>query len=170
VRVVEKASPASLRAALAEAPVDVLHLRAPGSPGSVQLEDGTGRPRAFTADELLDDAVPAGRLPPVVVLALQPGDGAAAAGEPVLAARLVARGAGAVVTADTALGHDLAIALLGRVYQELARVPGTDVVTAIADARRDRTGDDWASVTVTVATGDGSGTGTGSTRRRRPAL
>lgn len=68
VREVEFATTAAIRAALDAEPFHVLHLSGHGSPGRLVLEDEQGNARTVDADEFVDDAIPPGRMPPMVVL------------------------------------------------------------------------------------------------------
>jgi hypothetical protein len=83
-------------------PVHVLHLSGHGRPGLLELEREDGNARQVTADQFVTEAVPPGRMPPVIALAACHTD-AAAAGDPSFAARLIARGANVVIGTETAV-------------------------------------------------------------------
>ena len=71
-----------------------------GIPGLLELEDEDGNARKVTADQFVTEAVPPGRMPPVIALASYHTD-AAAVGDPSFAARLIARGANVVIGTET---------------------------------------------------------------------
>ncbi|MGI5243969.1 tetratricopeptide repeat protein [Dactylosporangium sp. CA-139066] len=137
VEVVPFATTAAIRAALnVPGGVHVLHISAHGKPGALILEDEEGRAREVTAEQLLVEAVPAGRMPPVISLAACYTDAAGEADGSSYAARLAAHGACAVIGTQTSVTDRYATLLFARVYAELAGSPGADVVQAVADARR----------------------------------
>ena len=68
VRVVPFATCAAIREELDRGPAHVLHISGHGSPGTLNLEDEDGSARPVTADEFVNQAVPPGRMPPVVTL------------------------------------------------------------------------------------------------------
>ena len=80
VRVVPFATPAAIRAELDRGPAHVLHISGHGSPGLLYLENEDGSARPVTAEEFLDQAIPPGRMPPVVTLSACYTDAAASAG------------------------------------------------------------------------------------------
>ncbi|HET8682741.1 MAG TPA: CHAT domain-containing protein, partial [Micromonosporaceae bacterium] len=135
VQVVPFATTAAIRAALDGGGVHVLHISAHGGPGVLVLEDDNGRAREVTADELVDEAVPAGAMPPVVALAACYTDTPDADGVS-FAGRLLARGAAAVVGTETSVTDRYATSLFARVYTGLAETSHPDVVRAVAEARR----------------------------------
>ncbi|MGI5241594.1 tetratricopeptide repeat protein [Dactylosporangium sp. CA-139066] len=137
VEVVPFATTAAIRAALnVPGGVHVLHISAHGKPGALILEDEEGRAREVTAEQLLVEAVPAGRMPPVISLAACYTDAAGEADGSSYAAQLAAHGACAVIGTQTSVTDRYATLLFARVYAELAGSPGADVVQAVADARR----------------------------------
>ncbi|MFI5908209.1 tetratricopeptide repeat protein [Dactylosporangium sp. NPDC051541] len=129
VRVVHFATTAAIRAALSAAPAHVLHLSGHGTPGFLVLEDEDGAARPVTADQFLDEAIPAGAIPPVFALA--------ACYTVSLAEGLLARGAGVVIATETSISDVYATRVFARVYARLAADPAADVVAAVADARAD---------------------------------
>jgi hypothetical protein len=169
VRVVPFATPEAIRAELEQAPAHVLHISGHGSPGQLDLEDADGAARPVTADELIDLAVPPGKMPPVITLSACYTDAAASQGGTSFAARLCQRGASAVIATETSITDAYATRLLARVYGTLAQDPGADVIGALAEARRlvqaeletstsprdTRLAElgAWAAVTVLAATG-----------------
>ncbi|MET8847768.1 tetratricopeptide repeat protein [Amycolatopsis sp. NPDC004625] len=168
VRVVPFATTEAIRAALDEAPAHVLHVSCHGGPGTLDLEDDQGALRRISAADLVAEAIPPGKMPPVVCLAAcytdVPGEDA-----PSLAAGLVEHGASVVIGTETSVTDWYATALFARIYQQLAQTEFPDVVAAVADARRtvqtqlassrhpreSRLAglDEWSVVTVLAATG-----------------
>ncbi len=136
VRVVPFATTAAIRAALDEAPAHVLHLSSHGGPGVLHLENEDGAARKVTAEQLVEEAVPPGKMPPVFCLAACYTDVPGEEGAPSLAASLVEHGASVVIGTETSVTDWYATALFARVYQELAQSSVPDVVAAVADARR----------------------------------
>ena len=169
VRVVPFATPAAIRAELDRGPAHVLHITGHGSPGLLDLEDEDGTARPVTADEFCDQAIPPGRMPPVVTLAACYTDAAATQGGVSFAARLCQRGAAAVIATETSITDTYANRLLARVYAALARARDADVVAALASARREVQAElgnspdkrdqelagmgEWAAVTILAASG-----------------
>jgi len=136
VRVVAFATPAAIRAELGRGPAHVLHITSHGSPGALNLENDDGSARPVTADEFVDQAIPPGRMPPVVVLSACYTDAAGSQDGASFAARLCQRGAAAVIATETSITDRYATRLLARVYGSLAQARDPDVVAALADARR----------------------------------
>jgi hypothetical protein len=101
--VVHFATTAEINAALWQEPVHVLHLSGHGRPGLLELEREDGNARQVTADQFVTEAVPPGRMPPVIALAACHTDATAAAGDPSFAARLIALGANVVIGTETAV-------------------------------------------------------------------
>ncbi|MDR7278264.1 tetratricopeptide (TPR) repeat protein [Catenuloplanes atrovinosus] len=173
VRVVPFATTAEIRAALERYPAHVLHLSGHGGPGRLELEDAEGNARSVTAAELIDEAVPAGRMPVVFGLAACHTGRESAAGDPSFAAGLIARGAGVVIGTETSISDGYATTLFARIYGRLAASSAAgqaaDVVTAVAEARIEvqqtltGSGDvrrqtlaglqEWATVSVTAPAG-----------------
>ena len=169
VRVVPFATTAAIRAELDRGPAHVLHISGHGAPGTLDLEDDDGAARPVTADEFVGQAIPAGRMPPVITLSACYTDAAASQEGLSFAARLCQRGAAAVVATETSITDVYATRLLARVYGTLAQASDPDLVSALADARRqvqaeletspDRRDNElaglgeWAAVTVLAATG-----------------
>ncbi|HZO64490.1 MAG TPA: tetratricopeptide repeat protein [Kribbellaceae bacterium] len=135
VRVLHFATTSAIRAALAEYPVHVLHVSAHGQPGLLVIEDDDGSARPVSADTLLDEAVPLGRVPPVVALAACHTAARVDDRGESFAARLLARGVSVVIAAETSISDAYAIRLFARIYGRLAADPVADAVAAVADAR-----------------------------------
>jgi tetratricopeptide (TPR) repeat protein len=169
VRVVPFASPAAIRATLEQAPAHVLHISGHGGPGVLQLETVGGAARAVSAEDFLAEAIPPGKMPPVIALAACYTDAVAAEGAPSFAARLCHNGAAVVIATETSVTDIYATRVFARVYGLLACAAQPDAVTALAEARRqvqrelgqssakrDQTVaalDEWATVTVLAASG-----------------
>ena len=169
VRVVPFATVAAIRDELSRGPAHVLHITGHGSPGSLILENDDGAARRVTADEFADHAIPPGQMPPVVTLSACYTDAAGSQGGASFAARLCQRGAAAVIATETSITDSYATRLLARVYGALAQASEPDVVSALAEARRQvqtelQTSPDarenklaglgeWAAVTVLAAAG-----------------
>ena len=169
VRVVPFATPAAIRDELDRGPAHVLHISGHGSPGTLDLENEDGSARPVTADEFVDQAIPPGRMPPVITLSACYTDAAASEGGTSFAARLCQRGAAAVIATETSITDTYATRLLARVYGTLAQARDPDVVAALADARRQVQAEletspdrrdtelaglgEWAAVTILAAAG-----------------
>ncbi|WP_327000260.1 tetratricopeptide repeat protein [Dactylosporangium sp. NBC_01737] len=137
VDVVPFASTAAIRAAL-DVPggIHVLHISAHGKPGALVLEHPDGRAREVTAEQLVTEAIPPGRMPPVISLAACYTDADGEAQGSSFAAQLAGRGACAVIGTQTSVTDRYATLFFARVYAELAESTDPDVVRAVADARR----------------------------------
>ena len=169
VRVVPFATPGAIREELDRGPAHVLHISGHGSPGTLSLENDDGSARTVTADEFLAQAVPPGRMPPVVTLSACYTDAAGSQGGASFAARLCQRGAAAVIATETSVTDTYATRLLARVYGTLTRSRDPDIVAALADARREVQAEletspdardnqlaglgEWAAVTILAAAG-----------------
>ena len=136
VRVVPFATTAAIRAELDRGLAHVLHVSGHGSPGTLDLENDDGSARTVSADEFADQAVPPGRMPPVVTLSACYTDAAGSQGGVSFAARLCQRGAAAVIATETSVTDRYSTRLLARVYGALAQASDPDVVAALAGARR----------------------------------
>ena len=68
VQIVHFATTAEIRAALAAEPAHVLHLSGHGQPGAIELEDDEGNARVLDARQFVAEAIPPGRMPPVIAL------------------------------------------------------------------------------------------------------
>ncbi len=164
VRVVPFATTSAIREALSAGDVHVLHLSGHGGPGILVLETDEGEARPVTAQQLLDEAVPAGCMPAVIALAACYTDVPAANGAASFAEALAANGAAAVIGTETSVTDRYATRLFARTYKNLARGGTADVVAAVVEARREvhqelRSSsdprdleiaelDEWAAVTV----------------------
>ncbi|MEV6346436.1 tetratricopeptide repeat protein [Actinoplanes sp. NPDC051851] len=137
VEVVPFATTAGIRAAL-DVPggVHVLHISAHGRPGVLVLEDEAGHARPVTAAELVAEAIPPGRMPPVVALAACYTDADGEEQGSSFAGRLAERGACAVIGTQTSVSDRYATLLFARVYAELAASSDPDVLVAVCEARR----------------------------------
>ncbi|MDQ5808357.1 MAG: CHAT domain-containing protein, partial [Actinomycetota bacterium] len=136
VRIVPFATTGALRDELDRAPAHVLHLTGHGRPGVLVLEDGEGAARDVSAEQLVAEAIPPGRMPPVIALAACHTD---VPEDPKLgsfARELLARGARLVIATETSVSDRYATSFFARVYRALAATDNPDVVQAVADARR----------------------------------
>lgn len=133
---VEFATTEALRAVLEKAPVHVLHITGHGTPGAIVLEDVAGRSRLVSADELVAEAFPEGRTPPVVSLAACFTGAIAADGGKSFADRLIELGVPAVVATETSVTDVYATDFFAALYRNLARSAAPDLVHAVAEARR----------------------------------
>ena len=169
VRVVPFATVAAIREELDRGPAHVLHISGHGSPGTLNLENEDGSARPVTADELTDQAIPAGKMPAVITLSACYTDAAATQDSISFAARLCQRGAAAVIATEISITDTYATRLLARVYGTLAQARDPDVVAALAEARRQVQAEletspdrrdtelaglgEWAAVTILAAAG-----------------
>ena len=136
VRIVHFATTREIRAALKAEPAHVLHVSGHGRPGAIELEDDDGNARVLDAAQFVTEAIPPGRMPPVIALSACHTDAATAAGDPSFAAALIAYGAAAVIGTETAVTDVYATRVFARIYEELALAEDPDVITAVAQARR----------------------------------
>ena len=136
VRIVHFATTGEIRAALAAEPAHVLHLSGHGRPGAIELEDADGNGRVLDAAQFVAEAIPPGRMPPVIALSACHTDAATAAGDPSFAAALIGLGASAVIGTETAVTDVYATRVFARIYEELAQAEVPEVITAVAQARR----------------------------------
>jgi CHAT domain len=169
VRVVRFATTAAISSALEAEDFHVLHISAHATPGTLVLEHDDGRARPIDPDTFVDEAVPAGAMPPLVCLAACHTNVAAAGAAPSFAARLLQRGAAGVVATETTVTDRYATRLFARLYGRLAEAAHPEVVRALCDARRavqaelEQTSegleqelallDEWAVVTLTAPEG-----------------
>jgi hypothetical protein len=169
VRVVHFATTTEVRAALHQHPAHVLHLSGHGGPGRLELEDEDGGARPVDAATFLTEAIPAGAMPPVIVLAACHTDAATATGDPSFAAALIAQGASVVIGTETSVTDIYATRMFSRIYESLVNTATPDVIAAVAEARRTIQRqllesrekrdeqlaelDEWAVVSVLAATG-----------------
>ena len=121
VRVVPFATPAAIREELGRGPAHVLHFSGHGAPGILQLENEDGTPRPVTAGQLVQLAIPPGRMPPVITLAACYTDAAASEDGISFAAQLCQYGATAVIAAETSITDTYTTRLLARLYGTLAQ-------------------------------------------------
>ena len=135
VRIVHFANTSEIRAALAAEPAHVLHLSGHGLPGAIELEDGDGNARVLDAQQFVAEAIPPGRMPPVIALSACYSD-TAAAGDLSFAAALMGLGAPVVIGTETAVTDVYATRVFSRIYGELAGAEVPEVIAAVAQARR----------------------------------
>ena len=135
VRIVHFATTSEIRAALAAEPAHVLHLSGHGRPGAIELEDENGSARVLGAQQFVAEAIPPGRMPPVIALSACYSD-AAAAGDSSFAAALIGLGAAVVIGTETAVTDIYATRVFARIYGELAAAEVPEVIAAVAQARR----------------------------------
>jgi tetratricopeptide (TPR) repeat protein len=135
VDVIERGSVAAIRVALARLPYHVLYLPAGATPEALILEDVAGGEELVTARRFRDEAIPAGRSPPplIIVGATTPGGSVAT-----LARALVASGAPAVIALPAAVDGDgnAATRMLGGICERLAGADEKSPADALAYARR----------------------------------
>ena len=136
VRVVPFATPQAIYAALQDEPVHVLHISGHGTRGVLQLENEDGSACQLTADMFADRALPPDDVPCVISLAACYTD-AAAPGETSFAARLGQRTAAAVIATQTSVTDVYATKVFASLYKRLSQRTAPDVVTALADSRRE---------------------------------
>ncbi|BCY07004.1 tetratricopeptide repeat protein [Actinoplanes sp. L3-i22] len=139
VRIVHFATTQEIRAALMEWPAHVLHLSGHGGPGVLELEDETGAARRVDVDVFVREAIPVGRMPPVVTLAAcyTGTESGVSSGGGSFAAGLLAAGASVVIASQTAITDVYATRMFAKIYQNVAADPGADVIAAAAQARRE---------------------------------
>ena len=136
IQIVHFATTSEIRAALEAAPAHVLHLSGHGAPGVIELEDDDGNARVLDAVQFAAEAIPPGRMPPVIALASCYGDAATASGDQSFAAALTGLGAAAVIGTETAVTDIYATRVFARVYGALADSGEPEIVAAVAQARR----------------------------------
>jgi hypothetical protein len=142
VHILEQGSVAAIHAELAERQYHVLHISSHAGPDVLLLEDANGQEDRVTAQRLCDQAIPAERTPPLVVLAgCSTGQDAAGAGHsaerlPGLARTLVKRGVPAVIAMQASVGDQYATELTGEVYEALANWEEPRPLAALSHARR----------------------------------
>lgn len=138
VRIVTFATTAEINKALGAGDAHVLHISCHGSAGQLILEDENGKARDVTARTLIEEAIPPGKMPPVICLSAcdtnvtdRPNN------LPAVADELVSSGAPAVIGTETSVSDRYATLVFARVYAELAKATEQpDPATALAAARR----------------------------------
>ena len=137
VRIVTFATTAEIKKALGMGDVHVLHISCHGSAGRLVLEDENGGARLVDARTLIEEAIPPGKMPPVICLSAcdtnvtdRPNN------LPAVADELVSSGAPAVIGTETSVSDRYATLVFARVYAELAKATEPDPATALAAARR----------------------------------
>ncbi len=135
VRIVHFATTNEIYAALAAEPAHVLHLSGHGRPGAIELEDEDGNARVLDARQFVAEAIPPGRMPPVIALSACYSD-AAATEDSSFAAALIGLGAAVVIGTETAVTDVYATQVFARIYGELAEAQVPEAIAAVAQARR----------------------------------
>ena len=138
VRIVTFATTAEINKALGAGDVHVLHISCHGSAGQLILEDENGGARLVDARTLIEEAIPPGKMPPVICLSACDTNVTDPSGDlPAVADELVSSGAPAVIGTETSVSDRYATLVFARVYAELAKATGQpDPATALAAARR----------------------------------
>ncbi|WP_053586758.1 tetratricopeptide repeat protein [Actinomyces sp. oral taxon 414] len=138
VRIVTFATTAEINKALGAGDVHVLHISCHGSAGRLSLEDENGSARPVTARTLVEEAIPPGKMPPVICLSACDTNVTDPSGDlPAVADELVSSGAPAVIGTETSVSDRYATLVFARVYAELAKATEQpDPATALAAARR----------------------------------
>ena len=131
VRVLEVASLAAIRQALAQDTYHVLHLAAHGSTEAVELEDEDGNPVTVTPLALMDVLRHPGKPVPLIVLSCS----GSAAGSRAMAAGLIGRGADRVIAMLAPVTDRYATMLARSFYRVLADQPELTAGQALARAR-----------------------------------
>ena len=131
VRILEVASLAAIRQAVAQDAYHVLHLSAHGSPESVELEDEDGAPVKVTSAQLMAALQYAGPVPLIVLSSCSGGT----AGSRAIATGLLAQGADKVIAMLAPVSDDYATTLARRLYLELSAHPEATAGQALARAR-----------------------------------
>jgi hypothetical protein len=132
VRILEVASLAAIRQALAEDAYHVLHLSAHGSPDLVELEDEDGASAEVTPNRLMQGLRHAEQPVPLIMLSsCSGGSGGAAA----MAASLIAQGADRVIAMLAPVTDGYATDLARHFYRELATHQELTAGQALARAR-----------------------------------
>jgi tetratricopeptide (TPR) repeat protein len=132
VRILEVASLAEIRRALAQDAYHVLHLSAHGSPASVELEDEDGGPAEVSPEALMQALRHAGWPVPLIVLSSCSGG---ATGSQAMAAGLLTQGADRVLAMLAPVTDSYATTLARHFYRELAAHPLISPEHALARAR-----------------------------------
>jgi tetratricopeptide (TPR) repeat protein len=136
VRIVPFATTGAIWAALKAEPVHVLHLTGHGSPGHIVLEHDDGRARQVDADIFVNEAIPPGHMPVLITVSACFSNSTGVEMNASFAARLIRRGATAVIATETSVTDVYATRLMARVYANLAGSDTPEVVAAVCDARR----------------------------------
>ena len=138
VRIVTFATTSEIKKALGAGDVHVLHISCHGSAGRLVLEDENGGARFVDARTLIEEAIPPGKMPPVICLsACDTNVTDPTGGLPAVADELVSSGAPAVIGTETSVSDRYATLVFARVYAELAKATEQpDPATALAAARR----------------------------------
>ena len=147
VRVLNRGTLSEVRAALAAQRFHVLHISCHARPGALVLEHDDGGARLVSAAELTEQALPADRGVPLVVLggcatalshrSQTKNDGREGeAALPSLARELLANGVPAVLAMNASVTDSYATLLGAELYRELAGQARPDPLGAVSHARR----------------------------------
>ncbi|WP_169789395.1 tetratricopeptide repeat protein [Skermanella aerolata] len=143
VHILEHGSIAAIHDALTTGHFHVLHISCHAAPGTLILETPDGAEDRVTAQRLCEEAIPAERAAPLVVLAGcstgqdgKPKDDADSAELPGLARMLVQHGVPAVIAMQASVGDHYATDLMGEVYQALSTWEDPRPLAALGHARR----------------------------------
>ncbi|WP_147680290.1 tetratricopeptide repeat protein [Actinomyces ruminicola] len=137
VRIVQFATTGEIRRALEQENPHVLHISGHGAAGLLVLEDEHGAARRISAKELIEEAIPAGGMPPLICLAACESNASAGNEATSFADELVAAGAPNVIGTEDAVSDHYATLVFSKVYAELAAARNPDPVYALAQARRE---------------------------------
>ncbi|WP_136313625.1 tetratricopeptide repeat protein [Actinomyces procaprae] len=137
VRIVQFATTGEIRRALEQENPHVLHISGHGAAGLLVLEDEHGAARRVSAKELIEEAIPAGGMPPLICLAACESNASAGNEATSFADELVAAGAPNVIGTEDAVSDHYATLVFSKVYAELAAARNPDPVYALAQARRE---------------------------------
>lgn len=111
--------------------------RLTGSPERSDSRTPVGNARDVDATTFVDEAIPPGRMPPVVALAACHTNVRPGYGEPSFATQSLRRRAAAVIASETSVSDVFAVEVFARAYGRLAEAAVPDVVAAFCDARRE---------------------------------
>ena len=143
VHILEQGGTAAIHEALTERRYHVLHISCHAAPGTLILETSDGAEDRVTAKRLCDEAIPASRATPLIVLAGcstgqddKAADGDEADKLPGLARTLVRRGVPAVIAMQAPVGDHYATDLMAEVYEALANWQKPHPLAALGHARR----------------------------------
>ncbi|HSG38310.1 MAG TPA: TIR domain-containing protein, partial [Thermoanaerobaculia bacterium] len=142
VRVIERGTVKAIREALQAERYHVLHVTCHAGPGVLVLEKEDGSTDRVNAERFYQEALPAGRRAPLVVLAgcataLSIGnDEEGESALPGLARQLLEQGVPAVLATQASVSDPYATELGARLYRALATLESPDALEAFTEARR----------------------------------
>ncbi len=140
VRILENGAVTAIHEALEQQRYHVLYISCHAAPGQLILEDDQGQEDPVTAKQLWQEALPAGRGVPLVVLAGcstgKESEEQAGAALPSVARELVEHGAPVVIAMQGPVGDRYATALGGLLFKALATWEHPLPLPALAAARR----------------------------------